>query len=290
MVMTMRTWLSSFTVFVFGTSTSIPDCRIGAVIMKMISSTRTTSMNGTMLISESDDPVSRCTCGMVFFLPEHVAGCGCHPEPATAGEGTAFPFSVATSRLRAVNRFNLRYKLRRKTIHARRDAANSAQVMVVGDHRGYGGKQARRCSDQRLGNSRRDHAQACRAGIAESQEGVHHAPYSAEQSDERRNRASRREPGHPFFQLTHFVACGDLHLHADSVGIFNARRAGYRCAAFGNARSQRTPLAGAQLRFQFAVSRLIHDGERSSAGAHPQRSRIGKPAPRAKHLQKFLGL
>src|SRR5271156_2920556 len=212
MVMTMRTWLSSFTVFVFGTSTSIPDCRIGAVIMKMISSTRTTSMNGTMLISESDDPVSRCTCGMVFFLPEHVAGCGCHPEPATAGEGTAFLLSAATPRLRAVNRFNLRHKLRRKAIHARRDAANSAQVMVVGDHRGYGGKQARRdaanpaelrfvadpgglggkkarrCSDQRLGNSRRDPAQACRAGIAESQEGVHHAPYGAEQSDERRNR------------------------------------------------------------------------------------------------------
>jgi hypothetical protein len=41
--------------FGFGTSTSMPDCRMGAVIMKMMRRTRTTSMNGTMLISASDD-------------------------------------------------------------------------------------------------------------------------------------------------------------------------------------------------------------------------------------------
>ena len=50
--------------FVFGTSTSMPDCRIGAVIMKIISSTSTTSINGTMLISDSEVPVSRWVCGM----------------------------------------------------------------------------------------------------------------------------------------------------------------------------------------------------------------------------------
>ena len=67
MVTTMRTSVSSLTVFVFGTSTSMPDCRIGAVIMKMISSTSTTSMNGTMLISESEVPVCCCICGMAVF-------------------------------------------------------------------------------------------------------------------------------------------------------------------------------------------------------------------------------
>ena len=35
----------------------MPDCRMGAVIMKMIRRTRTTSMNGTMLISERLDCV-----------------------------------------------------------------------------------------------------------------------------------------------------------------------------------------------------------------------------------------
>src|SRR5260370_37620001 len=32
----------------------MPDCRMGAVIMKMMSSTSTMSMNGTMLISERE--------------------------------------------------------------------------------------------------------------------------------------------------------------------------------------------------------------------------------------------
>src|SRR5882724_9326597 len=57
MLMTNFCSLISLTVRVFGTSSSIPDCRMGAVIMKMISRTRTTSMNGTMLISDRDDCV-----------------------------------------------------------------------------------------------------------------------------------------------------------------------------------------------------------------------------------------
>src|SRR5579863_5431746 len=56
----------SFTVLVFGTSTSMPDCRIGAVIMKITSSTSITSTNGTMLISEREVPVWRASCGIFF--------------------------------------------------------------------------------------------------------------------------------------------------------------------------------------------------------------------------------
>src|SRR6267143_6761563 len=63
-VTTRRSWLISFTVRVFGTSTSMPDWRIGAVIMKIMSSTRTTSTNGTMLISESEVCVDLESCGM----------------------------------------------------------------------------------------------------------------------------------------------------------------------------------------------------------------------------------
>src|ERR1700730_17653492 len=58
----------SFTVFVLGTSTSIPDCRIGAVIMKITSSTSITSTKGTMLISERVVPVWRASCGIIFLL------------------------------------------------------------------------------------------------------------------------------------------------------------------------------------------------------------------------------
>jgi hypothetical protein len=42
----------------------MPDWRIGAVIMKMMSSTRTTSTKGTMLISESEVCVDLESCGM----------------------------------------------------------------------------------------------------------------------------------------------------------------------------------------------------------------------------------
>src|SRR2546425_4350837 len=64
MVITKRSSAISFTVLVLGRSTSMPDCRIGAVIMKMTSSTSTTSTKGTMLISESEVPVWRESCGI----------------------------------------------------------------------------------------------------------------------------------------------------------------------------------------------------------------------------------
>src|SRR6516164_3235994 len=48
-------WIATaFTVRVLGRSTSIPDSRIGAVSMKMMSNTSMTSTKGVTLISESD--------------------------------------------------------------------------------------------------------------------------------------------------------------------------------------------------------------------------------------------
>src|SRR5262245_33815703 len=66
MLTTRRSWLMSLMVLVLGTSTSMPDCRMGAVIMKMMSNTRTTSTNGTMLISESDVCVALPVCIVIF--------------------------------------------------------------------------------------------------------------------------------------------------------------------------------------------------------------------------------
>ena len=54
MLTTSRSSVISFTVRVLGTLTSMPDCSTGAVTMKMISSTRTTSTSGVMLISERE--------------------------------------------------------------------------------------------------------------------------------------------------------------------------------------------------------------------------------------------
>src|ERR1035437_1843719 len=54
MVSTTRCSVISLTVRVFGTATSMPDCNTGAVIMKITSSTSTTSTIGVMLISSSE--------------------------------------------------------------------------------------------------------------------------------------------------------------------------------------------------------------------------------------------
>src|ERR1039458_6733599 len=53
MLITSRSSVISLTVRVWGTLTSIPDCSIGAVTMKIMSSTSTTSTRGVMLMSES---------------------------------------------------------------------------------------------------------------------------------------------------------------------------------------------------------------------------------------------
>src|ERR1700720_296283 len=66
MVTTIFCSVTSCVVFVLGTSTSMLDWRMGAVIMKMMSRTRTTSMNGTMLISDRDDCVLEI-CGINLF-------------------------------------------------------------------------------------------------------------------------------------------------------------------------------------------------------------------------------
>src|SRR5262252_5998628 len=50
----MRCSVISRTVRVLGIATSMPDCNTGAVIMKITSSTSTTSTSGVMLISASE--------------------------------------------------------------------------------------------------------------------------------------------------------------------------------------------------------------------------------------------
>src|SRR5580700_3969951 len=104
MVTTTRATLISFTVFVFGRSTSMPDCSTGAVIMKIIRSTSTTSTSGTMLISASDVSVCLESWGM------------------------------ARGQL-VINGFNHGQKLHREVIHAGGGAANLAQELVIKDDR-----------------------------------------------------------------------------------------------------------------------------------------------------------
>ena len=82
-----------------GRRASMPDCRIGAVIMKMISRTNTMSMNGTMLISESED--------WVFFEMEAMVRFSMRPRQRGArskAQLKVFSICAATSRVKVSRR------------------------------------------------------------------------------------------------------------------------------------------------------------------------------------------
>src|SRR5580704_16085339 len=84
-LMTSRSSVISLTVRVLGTLTSIPDCSTGAVTMKIISSTRTTSTSGVTLMSEIEDCVRplEAVKAITFAPPE--------PQAATAPQRSASP-------------------------------------------------------------------------------------------------------------------------------------------------------------------------------------------------------
>src|SRR4051795_9114882 len=123
MEMTRRSCVISFTVFVFGTLTSMPDCNMGAVTMKMMSSTKTTSTKGVTLMSD------------MARLPR------CPPPVIT-------PIAISAA-LHGVEQFE------REIVHARAELADLIVQQVIEDHRRDRGEQAGCSGDQRLRNARR---------------------------------------------------------------------------------------------------------------------------------------
>ena len=64
---------------------------------------------------------------------------------------------------------------------------------IVENDRGDGGEQAERGGEQRLGDAGRDHREVGVLADGDGLEARHDAPHRAEQSDERRRRADRRQ-------------------------------------------------------------------------------------------------
>ena len=100
MLMTMRSSVISLTVRVLGTLTSMPDCNTGAVTMKMISSTSTTSTSGVTLMSEIE------LCVRPLELVKAISADSrrvrlIHRRPMP--RSTAFSISSAKSSLREAN-------------------------------------------------------------------------------------------------------------------------------------------------------------------------------------------
>src|ERR1700761_6546375 len=159
-VSTSRCCVISFTLRVFGTDTSMPDCSTGAVTMKMISSTRTTSTSGVMLISASEVRVwpvlaVKATRG----LPLH-------------------RFLFGGDLFQAVEQFA------REVVHTRAELAKRRRKLVVGDDGGNGHQQTGGGSDQSFRHARSNGAQRSRAFRAQAMESIHDAHHSAEETNE----------------------------------------------------------------------------------------------------------
>src|SRR6185312_143597 len=136
-VTTMRCCVISRTVLVFGTLTSMPDWSTGAVIMKITSSTSTTSTSGVMLISESEVRVAPLLA-----------------VKATGGLPLDWVFlGLQRDFFQAVE------QLAGEVVHAGAEVAGASGEAVIGNHGGHGDEESGGCGDKRLGNARSDGAQ-----------------------------------------------------------------------------------------------------------------------------------
>src|SRR4029077_19392203 len=125
-----RSFTLSFTDLVLGTSTSIPESITCAVIMKMMSSTSTTSTKGVTLISESADvPWNR-------------------RRPDVPPLLTVIAIrSLSVSAFRQIEEFEC------EVVHAGAHFLDDVAEVVVGNGRGNGREQAHSGGNQRFGNS-----------------------------------------------------------------------------------------------------------------------------------------
>src|SRR5579862_5602214 len=151
----------SFTGFTFGTSISRPNSITCAVSMKIMSSTRTTSTSGTILISANEVVLPR---KRPRLIP---------PE---------FPSEKAML-LHAS--FGKVQELEHEVFHASAEFLDGVPKEIVENGGRNGSGQSHRGGDQGFGNSRSDCAQAGRTGGTELLECIDDAPDGSKQSDER---------------------------------------------------------------------------------------------------------
>src|SRR5271157_4579244 len=194
MVTTRRCSVISRTVRVLGTETSIPDCRTGAVIMKMTSSTSTTSTSGVMLISASEVRV------WPLLLVK-----------ATLSLPGEFGFSVTRGRGRTRgNLFEQVQQFAGKVVGGRGKNPDARGELVVSHHGRHGHKEAGRGGDERLRDAGGDGPQRRRSRRSQAVEGVDDADHRAEEADEGTGGGDGGQPGHAAFEGGNGFAGGGL--------------------------------------------------------------------------------
>src|SRR3972149_7292626 len=125
----------SLTVRVRGTSSSIPDCRIGAVSMKITSKTSSTSTKGVTLMSESDVCVfpSVSVNAIVPVQQEDRCPAGlarCPASEVCSGSGGFLPPGLTVVPFRRVQKFQS------EVIQSFGEFSNPSEKVVVADDRG----------------------------------------------------------------------------------------------------------------------------------------------------------
>src|SRR6266436_7230982 len=251
---TRRCSVISLTECVLGTSSSMPDCRMGAVIMKMIRSTSTMSMNGTMLISEREVCVGLEREGISQKLETR---------------------SWKQKNSLAERFFNLGGHFQCECVKALSQIFYVLQELIVENHRGDSRRQAGGGGEQRFGDAGGDGAEAGSAGVAEAGESVNDAPDGAEQADERSDGAGGGQPGHAFFHAADFFGGGHLHVGGNRLETLEFWR-------------MRIGGLAADLALQFAKAGGVDGGKRRTRGG--QRLRIGNTARGAEDAKELIAL
>src|SRR5271166_995705 len=192
MVTTSRCSVISLTVRVLGTATSIPDCNTGTLIMKITSSTSTTSTIGVMLISAID----------VRVWPLLLVKATVH-LPACISSRFTNSFSVRRprrSRRAHRNLFQRIKQLAAKVVDGRGKHPDARRELVISNDRRNGHKQSRRGGNQRLADAGRHGAQRGCSFRAQPVKGVDNSHHRAEEAHERAGRCNGRQPGQPPFE------------------------------------------------------------------------------------------
>src|SRR5450759_502444 len=285
---------------VLGSATATPWWSMGAVTMKMISSTSMTSTSGVTLMSAMWSNGS-------FLGPEvktiaspfsHQMRPDARPRPgisvpskAGAGPGAALRCTLWREGRAArgtcgsappapgerLGKVPLRQvqELEREVVHRGAEQADLPHEVVVRHQRGDRGGEAGGGVDERLGYSRRHRDDRRRAGHADRVERLHDSPHGAEDADERARRGRGGEEGQVLGQARDLRSGGPLERPLDSADVLDQEARGRRGGRDGVIRAR-----GFDLLVELGVARFEQGRQR----------RVGELRGDRVYLREALGL
>src|ERR1017187_9649938 len=231
----------------FGSWTSTPWCRSGAVTMKMTRSTSMTSTSGVTLMSEKASASSSSLKAM---------------RRPSSGE-------VALGQV---------HELEGEVAHFRTRRAHPAAEVVVRDEGGNGRDEAGGGVDGGLGDPRRHHDDRRRALLGDLRERDHDAHHGAEEADERRRRGRGREKRQPPCEARRLDTGRALE------GPFNGREALHEEAPRVGRRHFAAVL---HLLVELGVTRAKNSDERARLALVADAEDVGELAALAEVLQEY---